>query len=130
MQTNGLSAEVGRTAGGIVNATLKSGTNGFHGNLYDFLRNNDLNARNFFAATVPKLVQNQYGGMIGGPIRRDHTFFFFDGEGFRTQAESLFNLTLPTTLMKQGEQIDKLREAFGLSEDDLNLDLGPLGKLL
>src|SRR5258708_6187769 len=103
VQTNGLSAEVGRTAGGIVNATLKSGANGFHGNLYDFLRNNDLNARNFFAATVPKLVQNQYGGMIGGPIRRDRTFFFSDGEGFRTQAESLFNLTLPTTLMKQGD---------------------------
>lgn len=75
VQTSGLSAEFGRTVGGVVNATLKSGTNQFHGNAFDYLENNDLNARNFFASAVPKLAQNQFGGMVGGPVRKNRTFF-------------------------------------------------------
>jgi len=113
VQTNGLSAEFGRTMGGVINATLKSGTNQFHGNLFDFLRNDNLNARNFFSSTVPKLVQNQFGGMLGGPIKRDRTFFFVDYEGRRTRAESNYNLTLPIPAFKRGDFSSVLGNAIG-----------------
>ncbi len=103
VQTNGLSAEFGRTAGGVVNATLKSGTNRYHGNLFEFLRNDNLNARNFFANTVPKQARNQFGGMIGGPIRKDRTFFFAAYEGLLQRGESNFNLTIPTPAMRGGD---------------------------
>ena len=86
VQTSGLSAEFGRTVGGMVNATLKSGTNQYHGNLFEFHRNNCINARNFFAASNPKLIQNQFGGMIGGPIIKDRLFFFRDFESLRQAA--------------------------------------------
>lgn len=102
VQTSGLSAEFGRTAGGVVNATLKSGTNQLHGNLFEFLRNDALNARNFFASTVPKLARNQFGGMAGGPVKRDRTFFFAAYEGVRQRAQSNFNLTIPTPEMRAG----------------------------
>ena len=75
VQTEGIPAEYGRLTGGIVNATLKSGTNQFHGNLFEFLRNAAFDARNFFSATVPARVFNQFGGMVGGPIVRNRTFF-------------------------------------------------------
>ncbi|MDX1984533.1 MAG: carboxypeptidase regulatory-like domain-containing protein [Bryobacteraceae bacterium] len=103
VQTSGLSAEFGRAVGGVVNATLKSGTNRFNGNLFEFHRNNSINARNFFAASTPKLIQNQFGGMIGGPIIKDRLFFFGDFESFRQAEESLFNRTLPTPAMKSGD---------------------------
>ena len=103
VQTNGLSAEFGRTVGGVVNATLKSGANEVHGNMFEFHRNNSINARNFFATTMPKLIQHQFGGMIGGPIVKDRLFFFGDFESFRQAQESLFNQTLPTVRMKQGD---------------------------
>ncbi len=103
VQTSGLSAEFGRAVGGVVNATLKSGTNRFNGNLFEFHRNNSINARNFFSATAPKLIQNQFGGMIGGPIVKDRLFFFGDFESFRQAEESLFNRTLPTVAMKAGD---------------------------
>ena len=81
--TNNYDAEYGRAAGGIINVITKSGTNEFHGTLAEFLRNRSINARNFFEPTTTALVQNQYGGTIGGPIRRDRTFFFGTYEGFR-----------------------------------------------
>lgn len=103
VQTNGLSAEFGRTVGGVVNATLKSGTNAIHGNMFEFHRNNSINARNFFAPRNPKLIQNQFGAMIGGPVKKDRLFFFGDFESFRQAEETLFNLTLPTASMKRGD---------------------------
>lgn len=103
VQTNGLLAEFGRTVGGVVNAALKSGSNRISGNLFEFHRNNSVNARNFFAAAKPKLIQNQFGGMIGGPIRKDRLFFFGDFELFRQAEQTLFNRTIPTTAMKQGD---------------------------
>ncbi|MBL8233273.1 MAG: TonB-dependent receptor [Bryobacterales bacterium] len=103
VQTNGLSAEFGRTVGGVVNATLKSGTNRFSGNLFEFHRNNSINARNFFAPRNPKLIQNQFGGMVGGPIRKDRLFFFGDFESFRQREETVFNLNVPTAAMKRGD---------------------------
>jgi hypothetical protein len=78
------SAEYGRTSGGVVNAITRSGTNKLHGNAYEFLRNSALDARNYFdGAKIPEFRRNQFGGSIGGPIWREHTFFFADYEGLR-----------------------------------------------
>lgn len=121
VQTNGLSAEFGRTAGGIVNATLKSGTNEIHGNLFEFHRNNSINARNAFSPSNAKLIQNQFGGMVGGPIIKNKLFFFGDYEGFRQRQESLFNLTIPTAKMKTGDFSEVLGAAVG--KDALGRDV-------
>jgi len=86
IQTNTYTAEVGRTAGGVINIITKSGTNNFHGSAYEFFRNDVLNAYPFqFGANnpKPKLRQNQFGGSIGGPIIRGKTFFFADYERLR-----------------------------------------------
>jgi Carboxypeptidase regulatory-like domain/TonB dependent receptor len=86
VQTNDYTAEVGRTAGGVVNIITKSGTNQFHGSAYEFFRNDVLDANPYqFGAHNPKpeLRQNQFGGSFGGPIIRDKTFFFGDYEGLR-----------------------------------------------
>jgi hypothetical protein len=112
VQTSGLSAEFGRTVGGVVNATLKSGTNRLHGNLFEFHRNNSVNARNFFSDRNRKLIQNQFGGMAGGPIVKDRLFVFGDFESFRQAEETLFNLTLPTAAMKRGEFSEVRNQLF------------------
>ena len=92
VQTNNFSAEFDRTAGGVINLSLKSGTNQFHGTLYEFLRNDKLDASNFFSnragSRKPLLRYNQFGGSIGGPIRKDKTFFLGCMKGSdRTWAE-------------------------------------------
>jgi hypothetical protein len=79
--TNNYSAEYGRSSGGVVNAITKSGTNQIHGSAYEFVRNSAFDARNFFdGKTVPPFHRNQYGGAVGGPIRKDKTFFFTNYE--------------------------------------------------
>jgi hypothetical protein len=86
VSTNNYDAEASRTAGAVVNVITKSGTNRFHGSVYEFVRNTDLDAFPFaFGAHIPKppLHQNQYGASMGGPIRKDKTFFFADYEGLR-----------------------------------------------
>jgi len=81
--TSNYSAEYGRTAGGVVNAITKSGTNSFHGTAYWFLRDEGFDARAFTDTTIPPFHRNQFGGSAGGPIRKNKTFFFADYEGFR-----------------------------------------------
>jgi hypothetical protein len=81
--TNTFDAEFGRNSGAVVNVVTKSGTNGFHGDVYEFFRNNVLNARGFFDTAIPDFKQNQFGGTLGGPIRKDQTFFFASYEGRR-----------------------------------------------
>src|SRR5215813_5432158 len=76
LQANNFTAEYGNAGGGIVNIVTRSGTNQLHGSAFEFLRNGDLNARNFFAPTQDTLKRNQYGASVGGPIRKDHLFFF------------------------------------------------------
>ncbi len=78
VQTSTFSAEFGQAAGGVVNVTMKSGTNGFHGNLFEFLRNRVLDATPFFqnGGGAPGFIQNQFGATFGGPIIKDRTFFF------------------------------------------------------
>ena len=83
VQTNAYSAEFGRGAGGVVNLVTKSGTNQFHGTAFEFLRNGDLDARNFFGTTPDVLKRNQFGGTFGGPIRKDKLFFFGTYQGTR-----------------------------------------------
>ncbi|PYS01285.1 MAG: hypothetical protein DMG12_15730, partial [Acidobacteria bacterium] len=85
--TGNYSAEYGRTSGGVVNAISKSGTNAFHGDLYEFLRNDKLDANDFFSSASnqpkPPYKRNQFGAAAGGPIRKDRTFIFGDYEGIR-----------------------------------------------
>lgn len=82
--TNNFDAEYGDYSGGIVNAVTKSGSNELHGSAFEFLRNTDLDARNFFSPERGFFRQNQFGGTIGGPIRKDRLFFFGDYQGTRT----------------------------------------------
>jgi hypothetical protein len=88
--TTNYSAQFGRGSGGVINAVTRAGTNSLHGDVYEFLRNSALDARNYFdGPQVPKFRRNQFGGSAGGPIRKDHTFFFGDYEGFRQFLGSL-----------------------------------------
>jgi carboxypeptidase family protein len=81
--TNNYEAEYGRTAGGIVNQVIKSGTNSFHGDVFEFFRNDALNARNYFLPAVTPFKRNTFGGTLGGPIKKDKTFFFVSYQGVR-----------------------------------------------
>jgi len=81
--TNTFDAEYGRNSGAVVNVVTKSGTNSLHGNVYEFFRNNGLNSKGYFDIEKPAFHQNQFGGTLGGPIKRDRTFFFVSYEGRR-----------------------------------------------
>src|SRR5581483_4652063 len=81
--TNTFDAEYGRNSGAVVNVITKSGTNNFHGNVYEFFRNKVLNSKGYFDNEVPDFKQNQFGGTLGGPIKKDRTFFFASYEGRR-----------------------------------------------
>jgi len=100
VQTNTFTAEVGRSAGAIINVITKSGTNGFHGSAYEFFRNTVLDANPYkFGATIPRPQwnQNQFGGSLGGPLQRDKTFFYGDYEGFRlVRGQNPTQTTVPT----------------------------------
>ncbi len=104
IESNSPPAEFGRFNGGVINLTTKAGTNAFHGTGFEFLRDEDLNARNFFASGVPKpkYRRNQFGGVVGGPIRRDRTFFFADYQGQRQTIGRTVISTVPTLLQRQG----------------------------
>lgn len=112
VQSGAMSAEFGFTAGGVVNLVTKSGTNDFHGTAYEFLRNDKLDARNTFAATRERLRYNQFGGSIGGPIRKDKTFFFFNYEEYQIRQGSPRIGTVPTLLERQGD-FSQTRDANG-----------------
>lgn len=105
VQTNGVPAEFGRFNGGVVNLSTRSGTNGFHGSVYEFFRNEGLNARNYFASapqTKPEFRRNQYGAALGGPIAKNHTFFFLDYQGMKQAIGTVRTSTVPTVLERQG----------------------------
>ena len=106
IEQNSYSAEFGRNAGAVVNVTTKSGTNALHGSAWEFLRNNHLDARNFFAAPgTPKqdLIRNQFGAALGGPIVPDRTFFFVAYEGLRAKEGDSRRATVPTLKMREGD---------------------------
>jgi Carboxypeptidase regulatory-like domain len=83
--TNTFDAEYGRNSGSVVNVITKSGTNNFHGNIYEYFRNTVLDAQGYFNTSRPQWNQNQYGGTFGGPIKKDQTFFFISYEGRRVR---------------------------------------------
>ena len=94
--SNNYAAEYGHSTGGIVALSTRSGTNQYHGSLFEYLRNDALDARNFFAATKPPLHLNQFGAAFGGPIRKDKTHFFASWEETRQSAGSAVFSTVPT----------------------------------
>jgi len=97
--TNTFDAEYGRNSGAVVNVVTKSGTNEIHGNLYEFFRNQDLNARGFFDSEKLAYLQNQFGATLGAPIKKDRTFFFATYEGDRIRRGSSGDtVTVPSTL--------------------------------
>ena len=101
--TGTYAAEYGRQAGGQIIVTTKPGTNQFHGSVYEFHRNSGLDASNFFAPQKPGFRRNQFGGVAGGPIRRDHTFFFAGYEGQRRGQQEASLASVPTAAMKKGD---------------------------
>jgi len=103
VQTNSFSAEYGRGSGAIVNVVTKSGTNEFHGSAFEFIRNGDLNARNFFASSADQLKRNQFGGSIGGPIIKNKLFFFGSYQGTQLRNISQANsATVPSAAERSG----------------------------
>src|SRR2546422_877251 len=95
-------AQYGRTTGGVINAVTRSGTNVFHGSVYEFLRNSALDARNFFDARIPPFKRNQFGGSLGGPIQKDRTFVFADYEGLRQSLGVTQVNTVPSAAARNG----------------------------
>jgi len=106
IEQNAYSAEFGRNAGTVINVVTKSGTNGFHGSLSEDLRNDNLDARAFFASAdglpKPDMIRNQFAATFGGPIVPDRTFFFAAYEGLREKDGDARRATVPTELMRQG----------------------------
>ena len=104
--TGGFSAEYGKAAGGVVNAITKSGTNGFHGDAYEFLRNSALDSRDYFTRTsnipLAEFRRNQFGVAAGGPIIKDKTFIFGDYEGLRQVKGITTNIKVPTLAARMG----------------------------
>ncbi|MFC5865087.1 TonB-dependent receptor domain-containing protein [Acidicapsa dinghuensis] len=120
--TNGYSAEFGRSGSGIVNVILKSGTNQFHGSLFEFLRNSVLDANTYFAnqsgTSLPSFKRSQFGGSVTGPVvlpklynGKDKTFFLFSYEGLRQGTESELTTTVPTALQRAGDFSQTLNAA-------------------
>ena len=101
--TNAYGAEYGRAAAGVIVAVTRSGTNQFHGTAFEFLRNSDLDARNFFDGSgPPAFKRNQFGGTVGGPIRKDKIFFLGSFEGLRQRLGTTIIDTVPDALAHQG----------------------------
>jgi hypothetical protein len=102
--TNTFDAEYGRNSGAVVNVVTKSGTNRFHGDLYEYFRNKVLNASGYFDSIKPDEKQNQFGATFGGPIKKDRSFFFGSYEGRRIiQGISSDTVTVPTDLERAGD---------------------------
>src|SRR5947208_989968 len=95
-------AQYGRTTGGVINAVTRSGTNAFHGSVYEFLRNSALDARNFFDARIPPFKRNQFGGSLGGALRKERAFVFADYEGLRQSLGITQVNTVPSAAARKG----------------------------
>jgi hypothetical protein len=112
VQSGTMSAEYGFTAGGAINLVTKSGTNDFHGTLYEFFRNDKLDARNTFASTRLPLRYNQFGGSLGGPIIKNRTFGFINLEEYRLRQSTPRIATVPIEEWRRGD-FSNLRTASG-----------------
>ncbi len=105
VQTSSTNAEFGRGGGGAINVYYKTGSNDVHGNLFEYLRNSALDAKNYFAtgSTTPPFRMNQFGGTLGGPIKRNHTFFFFSYEGQQRRQALTYTSSVPLVAFKSGD---------------------------
>ncbi|MGH9770317.1 MAG: TonB-dependent receptor domain-containing protein [Candidatus Acidiferrales bacterium] len=134
VQTSDYSAELGRSAGAVLNATVKSGTNQIHGDVWEFLRNDAFDAANFFEnagnESKGEYRQNQFGFTLGGPIRKDKTFFFGDYEGTRIRQAIPWVATVPTALERSSgyTNLSELLAQGGTQTDVLNRSF-PLGSV-
>ena len=108
------SAEYGRNSGAIVNIATRSGTNDFHGEVFEFLRNEALDARNFFDAKKPPFKRNQFGGALGGPIFKNKTFFFFSYEGLRQRQGLTLNSNVLTDAQRAAVTNATIRNLLAL----------------
>lgn len=102
VMTSSYPADFGRSSGGIVNAITRAGSNQFHGSAYEFLRNSALDARNFFDGAIPPFRRNQFGAVVGGPIRKDRTFFFLNYEELRQSLGVTHVDSVPSPAARQG----------------------------
>ena len=134
--TSTYDASFGRNAGGQVSVVLKSGTNQLHGSVYEFLRNKSLNARNFFAPpneADPQYQRNQFGFSLGGPVRKDRTFFFSDYEGRRVREGITRGAVVPTLQERSGDFSQtfdpegRLRVIYDPETTQSNPNFDPLG---
>jgi hypothetical protein len=133
VQSSDYSAEFGRSGGAQINVVLKSGTNQFHGSGFDFVRNRNLDAKNFFdkpdctpesvegtCAPIPRLDRNQFGGTLGGPIQKDKTFFFLSYEGLRLRQATTREASVPSQVAPASGPYADLADAstlFGLMQN-------------
>jgi hypothetical protein len=119
VQTRTYSSEFGTAAGAVINASIKSGTNGFHGDVWEFVRNSRFDSNTFFnnlnGVQRGHFSQNQFGGTIGGPIVKNRAFFFFDAQNFTSRKATSLLSTVPTPLMKTGN-FSELKPALTASK--------------
>lgn len=137
VNTNGFAAEIGRAGGGVINVVTKSGTNAFHGNAFEFFRDRELNANTFINKSRGIVRQpyhyNQFGGTVGGPIKKDKIFFFlsYDGQRNLNPNPVFFNFTVPSDAQSQAGAAELAkyltpyttgyRNDIGLAKVDWNL---------
>jgi Carboxypeptidase regulatory-like domain len=133
VEINSPSAEFGRFNGGVVNLTTKSGTNALHGSVFEFFRNEVLNARNLFAPASPAnpnkplFRRNQFGFVVGGPVIKDKTFFFADYQGTRQLLGVVRISTVPTHLQRQGIFTEKVSGSVPIIYDPATTAPSPGG---
>ncbi|MFT4113792.1 carboxypeptidase regulatory-like domain-containing protein [Silvibacterium sp.] len=112
VQTSSYSAEFGHSAGAVINASIKSGTNQIHGDMWEYFRNDVLDARNFNALSVPKYRENQFGATLGFPIIRNKLFFFGDVQANRIIFGNTSTESVPTALMREGNFTELLNTSL------------------
>ncbi|HEX4074341.1 MAG TPA: carboxypeptidase regulatory-like domain-containing protein, partial [Candidatus Acidoferrales bacterium] len=110
--TNNFDPEYGNYNGGMINVVTKSGSDSFHGDVFEFLRNTDLDAKNYFAATRGTFRQNQFGGTLGGPVKRQKVFFFADYQGTRTNEGITSPQTAVPSIQDRGGNLSDLASSF------------------
>src|SRR5580700_4189924 len=128
--THNANAEFGRNTGSTTNIVTRGGTNSFHGAAWEFLRNDAMDASDFFSKSVQPLKQNQFGATFGGPIVKDKTFFFGYYEGFRNRQGETVPATVPSVAERQGDFAEECTDLSGASFDpSTGLCSNPQGQL-
>ncbi|MBS0276808.1 MAG: TonB-dependent receptor [Proteobacteria bacterium] len=108
-------AEYGGTGGAVTSVVSRTGSNEWHGTVYEFLRNDKLDARNFFSQSVEPLKQNQFGATLGGPLKKEKLFFFGYFEGFRNRQGTTYSATVPTAAQRRGDFSERTAPLLNLA---------------